>query len=125
MGTRFGGRARGVANSDTQKFVHLLQTEGFDPALALIRVAQGDIEALGVPEIEFQFRVRAMEILIQYLLPKRKAIEVKAEVTNRNSVLMVPAPMSAKEWEDMVAAQMKAVQQEPSAVIEAEGGTSE
>jgi len=121
MGTRLGGRAKGVANSDTQKFVHLLQKEGFDPALALIRVAQGDAESLGVDEgIEFQFRLRAMEILIQYLLPKRKAIEVKAEVATRNSVLMVPAPMSAKEWENMVAEQMKTIQQELPAVIETE-----
>lgn len=107
-----GGRPKGSLNKEVQGFLDLLQAEKFDPAMALIRVAQGNAEWLGVPEVEMQFRLRAMETLISYVLPKRKAIEIKAEVTNRNSVLMVPAPMTAVEWEKMVQEQMKIAEQE-------------
>lgn len=76
-GYRRGGRAKGTPNKRTQSVIDKLAKLDFDPLESLARLAI-DAKKEGDKQMEFH----ASKELAQYVAPKRKAMEMTAEVTN-------------------------------------------
>ena len=88
---RYGGRSKGTPNKRTRELSQILESMGCDPALALARVVMDQNMGSGQPYeqeryskdgqkytvngYEPEIKVAAARELIQYLYPKRKAIE--------------------------------------------------
>lgn len=69
---RYGGRQKGTPNKATASLEAICQEEGVDPFRGLCRLAKSGDTAL---------ELAAYKELCQYLYPKRKALEVTAEVS--------------------------------------------
>lgn len=95
-GKKFGGRQKGTPNKDSLKAEEIAERLGVDPFEVLLLAAAGDWKSLGYDSgevtkvtkfgvviedrISIETRVTAAAHATQYLLPKRKAIEVSAPV---------------------------------------------
>jgi len=71
-----GGRKKGTPNKKTQNMIDKLDALGYDPIESLVRLA---LEAKKTKDSAMEFN--ACKELAQYVAPKRKAIEMTAEVT--------------------------------------------
>jgi hypothetical protein len=76
-GERRGGRQKGTPNKKTQNIIDKLNALGYDPIESLVRLAQ---EAEDSKDKVMEFN--ACKELAQYVAPKRKAVEMVAEVTS-------------------------------------------
>lgn len=77
-GTRYGGRAKGTPNRDTQKVIEIIEREKCDPIEFLCWVVNANVAKLKeAPELEQ--RIAAAKELASYIYPKRKAIEHSVE----------------------------------------------
>lgn len=88
---KYGGRAKGTPNKSTSHIQERCEALGLEPIDAIILFAKGDYEALKLPQyyekqgfggtttmepsITVDHRIDCLKTLIQYLYPKRKAIE--------------------------------------------------
>ncbi len=98
------GRKKGVPNKDTQYLIDLCAKNKMDPALILIHIANGDWKALGYDSptivkpgfggveidslvIEIDHRLDAAKKLMEFIYPKRKSVEIKADENNKGFVL--------------------------------------
>lgn len=96
---RKGGRQPGTPNKDTQHIVELCKRLKCDPVKILVLVANNDWKALGYesatiermgfqgmpilePIIELDHRIDAAKTLVNFIYPKRKAIEIKDDSGN-------------------------------------------
>ena len=71
-----GGRVKGTKNKRTQSVIDKLAKLDYDPIESLVRLAQ-EAETSKDKMMEFN----ACKELAQYVAPKRKAVEMTAEVT--------------------------------------------
>ena len=98
------GRKKGVPNKNTQLIFDLCQKNKFCPIETLILVGKGDWKSLGYesPEVEkmglggvkifedriqLDHRIDACKKLIDYMYPKRKAIELTGDDEHKPIVL--------------------------------------
>jgi hypothetical protein len=75
-GERRGGRKKGTPNKRTQSVIDKLAKLDYDPIESLVRLAK-EAETAKDKMMEFN----ACKELAQYVAPKRKAVEMTAEVT--------------------------------------------
>ena len=64
-----GGRVAGTPNKRTQDLQDRLESLGVDPVMGLATIAND-------PNAPIELRARVQMELLQYILPKRKALEV-------------------------------------------------
>lgn len=78
---RLGGRQKGTPNKSTLSLIERCQKLNCDPFDVLVNITKGDWAALGYKTdvISFESRLTAAKELMQYLYPKRKAIELTRE----------------------------------------------
>jgi len=69
MGQKHGGRAKGTKNKRTVALEEKLEALGCDPFEDLVTIAQDATTPL-------ELKVNILKDLLQYVAPKRKAIEV-------------------------------------------------
>lgn len=89
-GKRFGGRAKGTPNKQTQDLFEIAERLECNPFEILLLFAKGDFETLGLKEwtyktfgeytteeltISPELRQKSAKDACEYLFPKRKAIE--------------------------------------------------
>ena len=72
IGRKTGGRVAGTPNKRTQELVSRLEALGVDPVLGLAEIAKD-------PMASIDLRARVLIDLMQYVWPKRKALDVSAE----------------------------------------------
>lgn len=92
-GTKTGGRQKGTPNKNKVPAQELAEKLGVDPLAILLMVAKGDWKGLGyskptetkysqfgqpfeVELIPLKMRIFAASDAVQYIVPKRKALEV-------------------------------------------------
>lgn len=75
-GERRGGRQKGTPNKKTQNIIEKLAKLNYDPLESLARLAK-DAKKEGDKAMEFS----CARELAQYVAPKRKSVEMTAEVT--------------------------------------------
>jgi hypothetical protein len=103
------GRKKGTPNRRTLLVEEIMGKANFEPIERLILIAEGKWKELGCKKappmklaLELQFY--ALRELAQYKHPKRKAIEVKAEVETKARVLVVPQRAASVEaWSQRAA----------------------
>ena len=71
-----GGRVKGTKNKRTEDVIATMNARGFNPIEMLIEIA---VEAKDKKDVNVC--LQACKELAQYVAPKRKAIEMTAEVT--------------------------------------------
>jgi len=78
-----GGRKKGTPNAKTKELDARLETLGFDPLKELAELVQGanDLSTTDRAEICLE--------LLQYIYPKRKALEVTPEPEPREDIVYV------------------------------------
>lgn len=81
-GQRFGGRTKGTPNKSTQAVADKLKEMGADPIDKLARIMNQAFD-----EGDFELAFKAARELAQYVAPKRKAIEIDADVTIHDEVM--------------------------------------
>lgn len=67
-GKKTGGRVKGTPNRKTRKLQRILEDKDFDPVLELIALAKD-------PETSRGDKKDICKDLVQYIYPKRKAVE--------------------------------------------------
>ncbi|MBO9665929.1 MAG: hypothetical protein J7501_03880 [Bdellovibrio sp.] len=108
-----GGRVAGTPNKRTLVLADLLEEHGHDPALELVKVSQEcDIRyqeavaqaeeggKLVSPGVGFWLELKAdvNRDLMQYLFPKRKAVEIKTEDPSKENFKLSYSPESLAEF---------------------------
>lgn len=76
-----GGRVKGVPNKATQDVIDKLKELNCDPIEGLARIAQ-----MAMDEADLKTAKDAYKELAQYVVPKRKAIEIDMETTVTHEV---------------------------------------
>jgi len=89
-GRKTGGRQKGTPNKKTREIQSLLDSLGCDPVEGMVKIAMDENNP---PEL----RGRMFSELSQYVYPKRKSIEVAAEVTT--NFVVDSNPLSVDEWQ--------------------------
>lgn len=95
-GIRYGGRSKGTPNKKTLQAQELADSLGINPFEVLLHFIAGDYKALKLEKtktlytsagesyevdmITPEIRLQAAKEAVQYLLPKRKALEIDANV---------------------------------------------
>jgi hypothetical protein len=104
------GRKKGTPNKKTGEVAQLFQRLNSDPLEVLALMAKGDWAALGYKKpppmkLALELRFWAAKEGAQYLHPKRKAIEVKAEVESKGTgVIVVPGrALTPEQWTELAA----------------------
>lgn len=76
---RYGGRQKGSKNKVNLNAQERAEELGVDPLEILLMIAKGDVEGLGYDKdsmgISLDLRMKAAQEVMQYILPKRKAVE--------------------------------------------------
>lgn len=97
------GRRKGTPNKRTVALETLKDKAKLDPLEFFAAVLEADAKALGeVPSLDQ--RLTAAKELASYLYPKRKAVEVKAEVNLQGGVKVIGVPPrteSLEEWAEL------------------------
>lgn len=110
-----GGRPKGQPNKKTDHFFELCQKHGHDPVEFNIMLAKNDWQALGYPSRTYSIftksgdsyeqdyigisdRITANNKLLDFMYPKRKAIEItNPEGEQNNAILVAYNPAMLKE----------------------------
>lgn len=111
-----GGRKAGVPNKKTEHFFEMCDKYGFDPVEFNINVAMNNWKALGYPNrtyqvstgdgvievdfIELKDRVNANNKLLDFMYPKRKAIEVTNDTGEQKGFILAYNPNDLKKIGD-------------------------
>jgi uncharacterized pyridoxal phosphate-containing UPF0001 family protein len=80
-GNSNSGRKKGVPNKATQEVVDKLKELNCDPIEGLARIAQ-----MAMDEADLKTAKDAYKELAQYVAPKRKAIEIDADITIHDEI---------------------------------------
>jgi hypothetical protein len=72
-GERRGGRSKGTPNKRTEAVAERLEALGCDPIEGMARIAMDET-------VELSIRAQMYKELAQYVAPKRRAVEMQAEV---------------------------------------------
>ena len=72
-GNKTGGRGRGTPNKRTQAVTEKLEALGCDPIEGMARIAMDDT-------VELSIRAQMFKELAQYVAPKRKALDMQADM---------------------------------------------
>lgn len=116
-GVRLGGRQKGTPNKTTEHIFDVCERMKFDPIINLVHIATNNWEALGYTSehierlgfggqvayedrISIKDRSNASEKLVDYMYPKRKAIEVKTDATKDTTINLNYNPAALKESKD-------------------------
>lgn len=98
------GRKKGSLNKRKQEIQELLDDMDCDPIEGMARIAL-EAEATASSAESFQERKDSLTLagnmykeLAQYVAPKRRAVEMKAEVTEKQFVVSAEPEMSTDEW---------------------------
>lgn len=90
-GRKTGGRKKGTPNKRNQEIQAKLDALGCDPVEGMARIAMDENN-------EVSLRGRMFAELAQYVLPKRKAVEVSGQMEH-SYVMRAPQPhQTADEW---------------------------
>jgi hypothetical protein len=85
LGRKTGGRRAGQPNRRTQELVARLEALGVDPVVGLAQIAND-------PSASIDLRARVLIDLMQYVFPKRKALDVSAQAHQSVSIRIgIPA----------------------------------
>ncbi len=98
---KYGGRVKGTPNKDTSYIQERCNALGLEPIDAIIYFAMGNYEALKLPEyfekqgfqgittmepsISVDHRIDCLKTLVQYIYPKRKAVEHSVSEESKGS----------------------------------------
>lgn len=74
IGRKTGGRQKGTPNKKTQDITMRLERLGFDPVKNMIEIGRQ-----AMAEGDLKLAMDANKELLQYIAPKRKAVEVTGE----------------------------------------------
>lgn len=101
---KYGGRAKGTPNKDTQALIEAAERLGVNPFEILLHFAKGDFATLGYSEyqtrpgpdgstydvltIEPELRARCAMKASEFLYPKRKAIEITDGSESRRGITL-------------------------------------
>jgi antitoxin component of RelBE/YafQ-DinJ toxin-antitoxin module len=109
------GRKPGTPNRATSEAKRLAEEMGVDPFQVLLLFVKGDAEALDLPvhqladgtearrAVPLDMRLDAAKAAVQYLLPKRKALEVEATVNGPEQFLSLPEAVRHRMLQEMAA----------------------
>lgn len=90
-GRKTGGRKKGTPNKRNQEIQAKLDALGCDPIEGMARIAMDENN-------DVSLRGKMFAELAQYVLPKRKAVEVSGEVEH-SYVMRAPVPVeNVDEW---------------------------
>ena len=93
LGRKTGGRLAGTPNRKTKEVAEILASLGHDPISAMVEIARN-------PKASLDLRGRMNAELLNYVYPRRKAIEVSSDtdnVTRRITVHYVDSPEKSEQ----------------------------
>lgn len=110
---KHGGRVKGTPNKSTGFIQERCEALGLEPIDAIIYFAKGDYESLKLPQyfekqgfqgittmelsISVDHRIDCLKTLVQYIYPKRKAIEHSIESAENNKIILAYSEESLKK----------------------------